>query len=60
MHKIEPGEESPAASDELWVKRDYYLNKEYLARFTPDLIGFVNGELDKEVMDTIGYVYVSV
>lgn len=50
-----PGQEEVKLSDEDWNSRDYYLKEEFLNHYTPDLLKFVNRELDPEVMDLLGY-----
>jgi hypothetical protein len=53
--KLLPGNEEVIFSDEDWQDRDYYLKEKFLKAFTPELIAFVNSNLDKEVVGTLGY-----
>ncbi len=50
-----PSGESLKTSDKEWTKRDYYLNKGYLRYYTPDLLKFVNDNIDVELMNLFRY-----
>tara|TARA_Y100000034_G_C6701135_1_gene309216 strand:- start:183 stop:692 length:510 start_codon:yes stop_codon:yes gene_type:complete len=50
-----PAGENIKPSEEKFVKRDYYTSAGYLDQFTPDLVEFVNEELDLDMMINFGY-----
>jgi hypothetical protein len=52
---LEPGEESAKIGEKDWENRDYYVAEKYLNDFTPDMLNWVNSELDEEVLACIGY-----
>lgn len=54
-----PSNERPVESLAPFDK-SYYINKEYLKSFTPELIQFVNDQLDKQVMHDLGYEFMEV
>ena len=51
-----PSGERLIISDKNWERKNHYLNKEYLKSFSPELMDFVNKELDTDVMKSFGYV----
>lgn len=51
----EPGEEKPKVSDKIWTSKEDYLKKKYFGMYTPDLLKFVNNELDDVIMKHLGY-----
>jgi len=51
--------ERPKQGDSLWRKKKYYLEQKYLKHYTPELLDFVNNELDEEMMKKFGYDFVS-
>jgi hypothetical protein len=54
----EPGEECPKISQELWQDREYYKNEEYMNKFNPQLLNFVNSEIDTKVMSELQYDFI--
>lgn len=50
-----PSGETIAQADDKFASKDYYLESEFLKRYTPDLLEFVNNELDLEVLDHYNY-----
>lgn len=38
-----------------FTRSDYYKNRQYLRYYSPDLLDFINNQLDHEVMKTLGY-----
>ena len=53
-----PGGEKTLQSEEKFKKQKYYENKEYLKYYTPELIDFVNRNLDLELMINFGYKFI--
>lgn len=49
---------TPSGKGGTWVDRDYYLKELFLHKYTPELIRFVNDNLDADVMGTLGYSFV--
>lgn len=57
--KLEPAGENLRPGEESWVDKGYYQNQEFLQQYTPELIEFVNDELDLDLMVHFGYDFVS-
>lgn len=55
---LEPSGEDSKLSTESWTGKTYYDNQSYLEYYTPELIEFVNKELDIEMMLQFGYDYI--
>lgn len=55
---LEPSGETVSISQENWSSKDYYLNQEFINFYTPELLEFVNEELDMDVMLQFGYDYI--
>lgn len=55
---LKPTGENIELSKKTWNDKEYYLQKEYLAYYTPELIEFVNSQLDIELMIQFAYNYV--
>lgn len=51
---ILPSDETPIESEEIF-NRKHYANKLYMKEFAPELLKFVNKELDQELMTNLGY-----
>jgi hypothetical protein len=51
---VVPSNEEALISNREFSK-EYYSKKQYMAYFSPELISFVNDQLDDEVMMTLGY-----
>jgi len=52
---IPSGEKPKIDKDKPFSKLKYYASSEYMKHYTPELIEFVNGNLDWEVMHRLGY-----
>jgi len=50
-----PAGEEMRTSDEEFSQKDYYLKGGFLKHYTPELLDFVNGELDLDLMIHFGY-----
>jgi len=42
-------------SDKRWRKKTYYKDKRYLKHYTPELLEFINSEVDMELMELFKY-----
>lgn len=56
-HDFVPAGEKIMPSKESWPHRNFYENKDYLKMYTPELLEFVNSELDEQLMQTLHYEY---
>lgn len=54
-----PAGESLRPNEERFTRRDFYLKHEYLKHYTPELLDFVNQELDLEVLGQYDYYLLS-
>jgi hypothetical protein len=52
---FKPSGEQLTIEEDEFDKKDYYLKEEYLNRYTPELLEFVNSQLDIELMVSFGY-----
>jgi hypothetical protein len=50
-----PSGETVKPSDVKFGKLDYYRNMDYMNHYTPDLLEFINNELDMDLMVNFGY-----
>jgi hypothetical protein len=50
-----PSGEEVKISKEEWKKLKYYKEKEYLKHYTPELLGYVNSNLDINLMKQFNY-----
>lgn len=57
--QFEPGQEEPKMNTQIKSDKDYYLSKKYMDLYSHDLLQFVNSQLDKQVMASIGYDFVN-
>jgi hypothetical protein len=53
-----PSEEKPKIGETL-ADREHYLKEKYLDEYSPETLGFINSQLDKEVMAALGYAFVN-
>lgn len=58
VNKLKASGDRPEMSDAEWTDKDYYLKEEFLKEYTPDMLKFVNDQLDPEVMNTLGYAFI--
>lgn len=49
------GESLKQNKEDQFDKKEYYIQSKYLQHYTPELIDFVNQNLDQEVMQKLGY-----
>lgn len=54
-----PSGENIKLSDEKFSKKDYYLGSKFLEHYTPELLDFVNQELDIDLMVQFGYNFIT-
>lgn len=54
-HTFTPSGETIKPAEEKFASRDYYLQDEYFKFYTPELLEFVNEQLDLEVLDHYNY-----
>jgi len=54
-----PAGENMKPSDQKFTRKEFYLKGDYVDYFTPDLVEFVNKNLDMELMINFGYEYLA-